>query len=271
MPAASCRRQAGDRPIAASASASAAPAFHAGPVDDGRRELFGRQPRRLAFSSTAAMTDDARGLIARNFRPTRPHRFARCRSAASARRDIEGARLRRQPVDPDEPTAVLTPPEVDELIGVIDGCAPPILSAPLLREAKAVSDRHCAASRPQHFHTTPPTPPVRPRHGRQGGSSAARQRRAQLRRGGARPDRVSMANASPPAARFGSRWRCGLASARHRRRRRHGPDRAFEAIAGLMPIQAGSTPRRPRRHAPAAAIVEAASASCEDASTAASA
>ena len=104
-----------------------APALHAGRRADGRREPRARacQPERLAAFDRAAMADRARALVdavsASSWRPRRAGR-RRCRSgSASASRSS-----RRWPATPrvlilDEPTAVLTPPEVERAVRVLDG------------------------------------------------------------------------------------------------------------------------------------------------------
>jgi ABC-type uncharacterized transport system ATPase subunit len=110
--------------------------------------FLGRQPRRLGvLSDRRAMVTHAADLIARyNFRldPEAPVRTL----SVGQRQRVEI--LKALAFDAallilDEPTAVLTPPEVDELIAVVDGLRARgrtiLFITHKLREVKAVSDR----------------------------------------------------------------------------------------------------------------------------------
>ncbi|UCI24318.1 ABC transporter ATP-binding protein [Mesorhizobium sp. B2-8-5] len=110
--------------------------------------FLGRQPRRLGiFSDRRQMVERARELIARyNFRldPEAPVRTL----SVGQRQRVEILKALAFDADLlilDEPTAVLTPPEVDELIGVVDGLRTRgrtiLFITHKLREVKAVSDR----------------------------------------------------------------------------------------------------------------------------------
>jgi simple sugar transport system ATP-binding protein len=110
--------------------------------------FLGRQPRRLGiFSDRRQMADRARELIARyNFHldPEAPVRTL----SVGQRQRVEILKALAFDADLlilDEPTAVLTPPEVDELIGVVDGLRARgrtiLFITHKLREVKAVSDR----------------------------------------------------------------------------------------------------------------------------------
>jgi simple sugar transport system ATP-binding protein len=110
--------------------------------------FLGRQPRRLGiFSDRRQMVERARELIARyNFHldPEAPVRTL----SVGQRQRVEILKALAFDADLlilDEPTAVLTPPEVDELIGVVDGLRAKgrtiLFITHKLREVKAVSDR----------------------------------------------------------------------------------------------------------------------------------
>jgi simple sugar transport system ATP-binding protein len=216
--------------------------------------FLGRQPRRFGlFSDRAAMTERARGLIARyNFRldPDAPVRTL----SVGQRQRVEI--LKALAFDAsllilDEPTAVLTPPEVDELIGVIDGLRAKgrtiLFITHKLREAKAVSDRVTVLRQGRSI-STRDTADVSEAEiardmvgrevflvGRKG--DAARSFGAAV----LRLDRVSMTNAAGRLlldsitldVRAGEVL--GIAGVDG-----NGQTELSEAVAGLMPIQAGS-------------------------------
>ncbi|MBX3576187.1 MAG: ABC transporter ATP-binding protein [Rhizobiaceae bacterium] len=110
--------------------------------------FLGRQPRRFAILSDGqAMVERAAELIARyNFRLD-PEAPVRTLSVGQRQRVeiLKALAFDAELLILDEPTAVLTPPEVDELIGVVDGLRSKgrtvLFITHKLREVKAVSDR----------------------------------------------------------------------------------------------------------------------------------
>jgi len=110
--------------------------------------FLGRQPRRLGiFSDRKQMVERARELIARYNFHLDPEAAVRSLSVGQRQR-VEILKALAFDADLlilDEPTAVLTPPEVDELIGVVDALRARgrtiLFITHKLREVKAVSDR----------------------------------------------------------------------------------------------------------------------------------